>query len=95
MTEEELKEQFRQKLINTIKAVRADMPGFGIQWQELAILDREVEGYFSWFKQAGYVQLDEDQNLPPIDKITHSRYWFTPYELAQQDMLKAGFKKVK
>jgi len=40
-------------------------------------------------KEAEYVQLDPDQSLP------HNSYPRQKYGQAQQDMLKAGFRKVK
>lgn len=46
-------------------------------------------------KQAGYVRLSEDQSLPELSKLgSWSRLWQDGYEMCQQDMLKAGFKKI-
>lgn len=48
------------------------------------------------YKSLGYVQLDKDQTEPPNPYNQDKNYdWFAAYDIAQDDMLKAGFKKVK
>ena len=52
----------------------------------------------TYLKEHNYVQLDGDQSLPEVDIDIHIWRDYSPdmaYEKAQQDMLKANFKKVK
>ena len=60
---------------------------------------KALEDSLEQIKQAGYVQLDEDQSLP---QETWEREGMDAYEisenaysLAQQDMLKANFRRIK
>jgi len=51
-------------------------------------------------KQAGYVKLSDDQNLPEVPEYfaynpEHPLDLFDTYEMAQQDMLKSGFRRVE
>ena len=51
-------------------------------------------------REAGYVKLAKDQHLPQapvtlIDKMVKQRLTRSPYSLAQQDMLKAGWRKIE
>ena len=56
------------------------------------ILQRLVEA----LKEAGYVQLAEDQSLPTNPVLRNTSYeWRTGYYRAQQDMLETGWRKVK
>jgi hypothetical protein len=57
-------------------------------------------GFAEELKSLGYVQLDKDQSLPILpqylgDIAMISEIERTSYKQAQQDMLNAGFKKVK
>jgi hypothetical protein len=62
---------------------------------------KEADFLFSLIKEAGYVQLDEDQGLPDIEEFCQGiqgqegypyRMW--GYRISQQDVLKAGWRKV-
>ncbi len=43
---------------------------------------------------SGYVQLDPDQTLPTGD-VENGLRWLHAYETAQEDMITAGWRKVK
>ena len=88
MTEEELKE----KIIARFRRI-CDLGRYPAELQ--------VANIFDWFKQAGYVQLDPDQSLPETPQFDNCQLanvccisLVSKYQLAQQDMLKANFKKV-
>ena len=58
------------------------------------MLYRDADDLLALIKEAGYVKLAADQDCPPLP-MTKTVYEIGLYEKAQQDMLKAGFRKVK
>ena len=89
MTEEELTEQIWQILKR-----------YGVKLDVRYEIAGEV---INLYKQVGCVQLDDDQSLPEnpydkycaIEKSSENQLAQSIYGRSQQDMLKAGFKKVK
>ena len=73
------------------------------QCDEEADFDDRVKEIWDWLKGHGYVQLDEEQELPPkprsflylndsFDLVTSRE---TVWDMAQRDMLKANFRRIK
>ena len=54
--------------------------------------DEYQEYMKQWAKAHGWVEIDENQELPPL---RHQLYYGSGYAEAQQDMIAAGFRKVK
>ena len=96
---EELKEQIAQVIYSTCPYIDDFMTGKTEDWEVsksyLKEADQILTLFQNWLRQAGYVQLDDDQSLPinpyKLGIVAYSKQ----YDYAQQDMLKAGFKKVK
>ncbi len=61
----------------------------------LSLITSDKEFMAEWAKENGWVELDKDQNLPELGRWCESNPICSMYYVAQQDMLKAGFRKVK
>jgi hypothetical protein len=66
------------------------------------ISEKEAKQLIATIKQAGYVRLAEDQNLPKTPMFANCQLAHvcciplqSKYQLGQQDMLKAKFRKVE
>ena len=57
---------------------------------------KATERIHGFYKQANYVQLDPDPDLPisPVNELREPEV-ASGYDWGQEDMLKAGFKKVR
>ena len=65
------------------------------EFTHIFISEAEAKQLIETIKQAGYVQLAEDQGLPQYPLECHPDYFIMHAHLAQQDMLKANFRKVE
>ena len=89
MTEEELKKQLYMTLATLSTHARCIEAGIQ-EDNEAELIEAAAKTIKDLYKQAGYVQLDEDQSLPY--SLNHPSW---EYDAALADMLKANFKKVK
>ena len=96
MTEEELLEQVARKACVLKSGQRLSKHGLDmIQYWDFA------KAIHNLYKQAGYVQLDDDQSLPEcniVELIDFDRHSFKYRDEPLQEycpLLKVGFKKVK
>ena len=86
-----MKEQERQVIQRLVPMLSGWAKGMVSEYSVIETLQQ-------YLKIAGYVRLSLDQSLPEKDKLIMGTTWEQQsklaYEQAQQDMLKAGFKKI-
>lgn len=104
MKTEELRETMRRPLIDFAKEYNDIWPSYGTYGQFLGrkgiCEDKCIAQILKACKEAGLAFVKEDAELPenPIDKgytdtVTSMRRYI--YDQAQQDMLKAGYRKTE
>ena len=100
MTLEELKEKARLTDEEMVKALEdAHLSPFANPYQERCVTtkaqqDKDFNAFLKWCEREHIYQVVEGE-LPNEDSIAGSIEEESAYEEAQQDMLKAGYKKVK